>query len=115
MRALWDYNWPGNIRELQNLIHRYVAVGDLDLERDLDRSGQPKDAAPSPSDEAFDAVPLKECMQRYEKKLINKMLDRHKWQKTKVARLLGINRKTLFEKIRKYNLSPFGEQKSFFG
>lgn len=110
MKALWDYNWPGNIRELQNLIHRYVAVGELNLERDLDWGAQPEpESAPQQAQEKPTSVgdaSLKDAMQNYEKRLIAETLEAHRWQKTKVAGLLGINRKTLFEKIRKYDIKP---------
>ncbi|MCG8473085.1 MAG: sigma 54-interacting transcriptional regulator [Desulfobacterales bacterium] len=105
MKALWDYHWPGNIRELQNLIHRYVAVGEMNPERDLAEAlpavRPQENPLTTPQEQS-----LKEIMQGYEKRVLIEILDQNQWQKAKVARQLGINRKTLFEKIRKYKLAP---------
>jgi DNA-binding NtrC family response regulator len=103
IHELQAYPWPGNVRELKNAINRMVintrgpkvGVGDIPdeimmLEEDillLQSAGT--DSGPSSPDE---------------KAKIEKALLEMKWNKSKTAELLGISRKTLFNKIKKYSL-----------
>jgi DNA-binding NtrC family response regulator len=47
---------------------------------------------------------LRTLMERFEKKVITSTLKRHRWHKTKAASILGIDRKTLFRKIKNYEI-----------
>ena len=47
---------------------------------------------------------LTTVMESFEKKYIEKLLDEHQWRKTKVASILGINRRTLFRKMQNYGM-----------
>ena len=106
MRSLQEYEWPGNVRELQNTIHRYVTL------RQIDFMGisQPRSDAESliPEDlmvPQTHPLKLRRILESFEKKYIEQTLQAHSWQRTKVAALLGINRRTLFRKIRDYGLN----------
>ena len=102
MERLMGYHWPGNIRELQNALRQYVALGNLEL------------AAPThpPSSssavrEDFSSLPendLQDMIKAYEKKIIRLALQRHRWHRTKAADSLGINRRTLFKKMKQHAL-----------
>jgi PAS domain S-box-containing protein len=102
LEALVNYEWPGNVRELQNAIQRYVAVGRLDLpilaqatpdaRRALDRE---KKTGGEPAD-------LKSEIERLERATLKQALERHGGNKSKTARALGISRKTLFRKLKRY-------------
>jgi PAS domain S-box-containing protein len=92
------YDWPGNIRELQNILNRYAAIGDpgvlkgfhaLDNEdcKEIDFSKN-----------------LSDIISEFEQKVIVTALEKNRWQKNKTAEFLGIHRKTLFEKIKKYEI-----------
>jgi transcriptional regulator with PAS, ATPase and Fis domain len=48
---------------------------------------------------------LTAVMEGFEKKYIKKLLDEHQWHKTRVASILGINRRTLFRKMKNYGIS----------
>ena len=95
LSALQAYTWPGNVRELQNAIERAVVVGkppaievaDLPLRV----SGAP--ARPGPGS-------LAEC----EKAHIQSVLESAAWNITRAARILEVDRVTLYNKIRKYEL-----------
>jgi DNA-binding NtrC family response regulator len=95
LAALQAYTWPGNVRELQNAIERAVVVGtppaievaDLPLRV----SGAP--ARPGPGS-------LSEC----EKAHIQSVLESAGWNITRAARILEVDRVTLYNKIRKYEL-----------
>jgi len=103
MDRLMAYHWPGNVRELQNALRQYVALGNLEL------------VAMKPSRPAFlsalaDEAPslqdhdLQDMIQAYEKKIISLALQRHHWHRTRAAESLGINRRTLFKKMKQHAL-----------
>jgi transcriptional regulator with PAS, ATPase and Fis domain len=103
MESLVDYEWPGNVRELQNAIQRYVAVGRLDIPM----LSQEAPDAPGPG---LDALPgaggqqssLKREVERLERASLKEALERHGGNKSKTAKALGISRKTLFRKLKRY-------------
>jgi len=101
MDALYAYDWPGNVRELQNVIHRYVTLGRFEL-TGAAHPGR-REAGPDGS-----AVPepggLKAAMVDYEKRLITSALKANRWRRGEAARALGINRRTLYKKLRQYGV-----------
>ncbi len=86
------YHWPGNIRELQNVLYQYLTLGSLEL------SDMGKDKSDVLSQK------LKTIMNDFEKRHIVQVLSKHGHHKGKTAKILGIDRKTLFRKIRQYNI-----------
>ena len=108
MTVLENYSWPGNVRELQNIIHRYVTLKRLDVfDAFFENTGKIDTAADMNLNEANRPVNLKEAMQQYEKKIIHHQLKENKWKQGKVASILGMNRKTLYHKIKKYQIERF--------
>lgn len=97
------YDWPGNVRELQNAVMRYLTMKRIDF---MDQDTPVPETSISPS-ECADLTSLKNMMHRYEKQILLQMLEKHHWNRTRVARLLGIDRKTLFTKIKNHQLTPF--------
>jgi two-component system response regulator HydG len=97
------YPWPGNLREFRNVIKRAVLLTKSSLisldciPEDIRREAEESRPAVSPFD-------LKEVQMETEKEQIAKALERCKFNKSKAARLLNIDRKTLYLKIGKYNL-----------
>ncbi len=93
---LFNYDWPGNIRELQNCIESAVVmtrgsvIDVIDLPAKLRSSG---------SDCDFISVPCGSTLQQAEKIIIASTLSRSNGNKTKAAQLLGIGRKTLLRKL----------------
>ena len=102
MTILQAHPWPGNIRELENVIERGVilARGDTlmpgDLPPDLTRS------APAPT--GARTLPLKRALEIPEREIIERTLKSHDWNRQRTAQALAINRTTLFNKMRKYGL-----------
>jgi len=102
------YEWPGNIRELENLIERLVILegdGTLGPEALPERIGHRNVTA------AMGRVVLPEeglnfdaTVAEFEDALILQALERSKWVKNRAAQLLGLNRTTLVEKIKKKRL-----------
>ncbi|MCX5801722.1 MAG: sigma 54-interacting transcriptional regulator [Candidatus Eisenbacteria bacterium] len=103
MIRLMDYDWPGNVRELEKVIKRAVILADEGesitpelLPSDLMVGSE----APSASGDAE----LKDAVEGFEKRTIVSALDRFSWNKSKTALYLGLSRKGLKNKIRRYNL-----------
>ncbi len=94
-RVLTSYAWPGNIRELRNAIERAVLVTDGDT---IDASALPQTDLVATA--ARGAWTLDELESHY----IRHVLDITRRNYSKAAEILGINRKTLLEKRRKYGL-----------
>jgi sigma-54 specific flagellar transcriptional regulator A len=105
---LRGYSWPGNVRQLQNLIER---LSILHPGRTIDRDqlpsamGERRRAAPA----AVTAIPasgldLREHLGNIEKQLIRSALDQTDGTVAHAARLLNLRRTTLVEKLRKYEL-----------
>lgn len=103
MLALQDYDWPGNIRELQNVLQRLMTIKRLDLNLALPNY-KPETADLTREDDTNATNGLKSLMEGYEKRLILKVLEKNKWQRLKSASELNINRKTLFKKMKQYGL-----------
>jgi DNA-binding NtrC family response regulator len=100
MKLLMDYDWPGNIRELENAIERALILedGDTLLPRCLPWVIHTKPGKPLSSDSKIYSL------EEMERQHIKKVLVETKGHKGRAAHLLGIDRKTLYQKIRKYEL-----------
>ena len=107
-KIFYEYFWPGNVRELRNEIERIVALSASDsLIRSQDLSKKffyetyPENIQTTDDEgEGF----IKKLVDDFERSLLSKYLQKHKWNKTKVARLCGITRQGLNKKISKYRL-----------
>lgn len=102
MAVLRKYHWPGNIRELENLIKRYVILGNEDVIS--------TDLAPRTADFFSTDIPVdgqislkkltRQCVRELERKVILKVLQNHHWNRKKAARALSISYRALLYKIR---------------
>lgn len=98
--ALYKYDWPGNIRQLQNCIESAVVMcssSQISLE----------DLPPSVSefsDKEFISIPMGITLEEAEKSIIQQNLASNKGNKTKTAEILGIGRKTLHRKLCDYGM-----------
>ena len=111
LNALQRYDWPGNIRELKNLVERMVvlkqngSIGCDDLPAKF--RGAPNMAIRPPDIEITDeGISLSSAVTEFEKALIIQSLEKSKWVKNRAAKLLHLNRTTLVEKIKRYQLNP---------
>jgi DNA-binding NtrC family response regulator len=114
MQALMTHDWRGNVRELQNAVHRYVTLKEMPLPEGGKRlSGRPNQSAASEPPALtppplLDKIPergtLSEVMQTYEKAYLEQMLSTYHWHRSRVARHLGIDRRTLFRKIKSFGI-----------
>src|SRR4051812_1814858 len=102
MAVLRKYHWPGNIRELENLVKRYVILGNEDVIS--------ADLAPRTPDFFNTDIPLdgqislkkvtRQAVRELERKIILKVLQNHHWNRKQAARALSISYRALLYKIR---------------
>ena len=95
MKRLQEFNFPGNIRELENMIERAIVVGDgkkislrdLPLEKTIISSST-------------------ESLDDFEKAFVLQILNKYSWNISRTAKALKVDRVTLYHKIKKYDLKP---------
>jgi len=95
LKRLQEFNFPGNIRELENMIERAIVVGDgkkislkdLPLEKTIVSSSA-------------------ESLDDFEKAFIFQILNKYSWNISRTAKALKVDRVTLYHKIKKYDLKP---------
>jgi DNA-binding NtrC family response regulator len=100
VKLLTNYSWPGNVRELENLVERLaifctsgeIGVADVERERQTVReNGVPDNTPPT-------------TLEEMERQHILRVLREHAGNKSKAARALGIERKTLYQKARRLGI-----------
>ena len=101
MAELVGRPWRGNVRELENTIERAVILAAGDVIDVADIAGPRAAATPALATFAGDVVPTLDELERAH---ILKVLEHCEGQKTRAAQLLGINRTTLWKKLRQYGL-----------
>ncbi|MEW5745733.1 MAG: helix-turn-helix domain-containing protein [Nitrospirota bacterium] len=97
-----EYDWPGNIRELKNIIERSVILQKGDVMRPSELLGKAASAAPNSENKGGDEAiaPLSEMERNY----IKHALERLSGNYTRAAKALGISLSTLKRKIKEYGL-----------
>jgi two-component system response regulator AtoC len=114
MRKLQAYSWPGNIRELENVVKRYIILGSksvFDELPDQQSSANPALALLIPPEIAQgSSISLKklarDLVRELEIQVIPKSLQAHGWNRKQTARALKISYRALLYKIRDFGLSP---------
>jgi transcriptional regulator with PAS, ATPase and Fis domain len=109
VKALETYEWPGNVREMENVIERAVALTDSDI---IDRQDLPtqiggvsQESNPLPTlNIPGEGLDLTATIALIEKTLIKQAMDKSSNIKARAASLLNINRTTLVEKIKRYGM-----------
>jgi DNA-binding NtrC family response regulator len=99
LNRLQEFNFPGNIRELENMIERAIVVGDskkislkdLPLEKTIVSSSA-------------------ESLDDFERAFILQILNKYSWNISRTAKALKVDRVTLYNKIKKYDLKPADQQ-----
>ncbi len=98
--AVYNYNWPGNIRELRNCIESAVVLCSDD---EISLQDLPPNVSKSATDD-YISMPLGITIDEAEKLIIQATLSKYQNNKSKTADVLGIGRKTLLRKLEEYGL-----------
>ncbi|MBI5779016.1 MAG: sigma-54-dependent Fis family transcriptional regulator [Planctomycetes bacterium] len=107
LNALFEYDWSGNVRELENIVERAVALckgSEITPEEVLPSLGSRRSLRSGKIIISADLKPAGDVVKETEKQHIKKILKETGGQKIKAAEILGISRKTLWEKIREYKI-----------
>jgi len=104
---LCKYSWPGNVRELRNVVKSSILVAEdfiefkhlpLNIQVAVDERKQAR-----PGDKLREII--KKTTEEIERKMILQALKETNWNQLKASKLLGINPKTLYRKLKEYNIS----------
>ncbi len=104
LAAMERYHWPGNVRELQNVVERAVLLGKgptitlADLPTELRGTGSFITTTP------VGQKTLKEALEGPERQIIRDVLESNDWNRNATADQLGINRTTLYKKMKRLGL-----------
>ncbi len=105
---LRNYSWPGNIRELKNVVHRLLILGsgaNIDQE-EIDLSiGEIREKGESNIPPEFD-LPLKEAREQFERSYLEHQLRETGGSMSKMAKRVGLERTHLYRKIRALGIEP---------
>lgn len=110
LECLKQYNWPGNIRELENVIERAINLADQEtiemshLPSYLIAARSESDVELAEENEPLPLTTLKEAVDAVEKTTLIRTLKAVHFNKLKAAKILGISRTSLYEKIEKYHI-----------
>jgi DNA-binding NtrC family response regulator len=113
IELLSRHDWPGNVRELESVIQRGVALSqgskitsaNLAVGLGPNRASRPSAYSPRPQlHPNLGLRPLKEALEEPEKQIIIQALRALNWNRQETARVLDINRTTLYKKMKKYGL-----------
>jgi len=96
MACILRYNWPGNIRELRNVIERSIILAENGI---ISERCLPREMV-----ESADHIEAALTLESVEKQHILKLLDFHGGNRQKTAETLGISRKTLYRKLNQYSI-----------
>ena len=118
LTLLTRYDWPGNIRQLRNVLRYALAMSNGDcitltclpeevanpepatLQRHMETSSPAKMKSVAPEEHSWST------MEQAEKKVIQDALKQHQWQILKAAKEIGIGRSTMYRKMEKYEIVP---------
>ena len=103
MEKLLDYSWPGNVRELENEVERFIVLSG-DAHKIIPEMLSPKIFSQDKVNGARLHGKLKDALDDLEKRMILDGLRRTGWNKSKLAKELGISRAGLIMKVEKYQL-----------
>jgi DNA-binding NtrC family response regulator len=105
MEMLKRYSWPGNIRELQNVIERWAIICDTE-EISMDESWLPREPAPAeellPEPQGGETVNLRKHIEEMERRLIGRTMTAVAGNQSEAARRLGVSRGSLIVRLKKY-------------
>jgi two-component system NtrC family response regulator len=101
---LLKYEWPGNVRELRNKVQRAIIMSDASALEPSDLGCEIK-LTPQ-TDESQPVISLREARDKVEREMISSAIDQQNGSIVKAAEVLGVSRPTLYDLMKKHNLTP---------
>ncbi len=103
LNALLEYSWPGNVRELENVIEHAMLLTDTNV---IDMPHLPTAVVENKASVHIQGIVSGTMtLQELEKQYIMRVLNDVRWHRSKAAKILGIDRRTLYRKIQEYSLN----------
>ena len=99
-----SYQWPGNVRELRNRVQRAIIMSESSALEPVDLGCESD--MPAVAENSRQAISLREARDRLELEMIAAAIDRQKGSIVKAAEVLGVSRPTLYDLMKKHNLTP---------
>jgi DNA-binding NtrC family response regulator len=106
MRLLLEYDWPGNVRELENVIERAVILGHGPQVLPEDLPAPIRTRNLPVRHQTPEGSMRRPTLEELERDYIATVLEETRWKRMQAAHILGIDRRTLYRKIRTYRLQP---------
>ena len=106
LNRLRRYSWPGNLRELKNLVQRLLILGEaesIDLQEVEIALGEQHDTEIAENLYNFD-IPLRQARERFEKAYLEHQLKQHQGSVSKIAKIVGMERTHLYRKLKSLNI-----------
>ena len=107
IRAFYNYTWPGNIQELESEIEKILSVipKNQKILTEKDLSPHIRDRSPYQTNVFQPGKQnLKDALHSFERKILSDCLKKHNWNKTRVAKALGISRTSIILKTKEYGI-----------
>jgi two-component system, NtrC family, response regulator HydG len=105
LQVCLQYTWPGNVRELENVIERAVILSPGEFIVPESLPANIRESKPETFGQALRHLTLSEAMDRAERQIILDTLESFSWNRQLCARTLGVSRTTLFNKMRRFQLT----------
>jgi DNA-binding NtrC family response regulator len=100
--ALKHYNFPGNVRELKHIVEHALVLSGGD---EIDAEHLPEELRGEPTSQSRRChLPLSDAMRAFERDYLLRTLARYDWHRGRTAEVLGISRKTLWQKLKAYGI-----------
>ena len=104
LAAMERYHWPGNVRELQNVVERAVLLGKGPMITVADLPTEVRGTSGFVASTPIGQKTLKEALEVPERQIIREVLESNQWNRNATADQLGINRTTLYKKMKRLGL-----------
>jgi DNA-binding NtrC family response regulator len=102
LQLCYNYHWPGNIRQLENVLERSVILSQGDF---IIPEGLPEELRRGPTQSSeLEGLSLSAALAEAEKRILFRCLKQNNWNRQSTAQILGISRTTLFNKMRQYQI-----------
>src|SRR6516162_7194325 len=108
MDSFLRYDWPGNVRQLENAIKRYLILPDMNMNLSELKESQTASTTPTPIKPKEDSMSLKDvgtrAAENAEKELVLRVLEETSWNRKQAARRLNICYKALLNKLKRWQI-----------